>query len=492
MYLIYKLIVSNLGAIGVIVVMSTNSGLDTIGEVYWLLDRVLEDLGMVKQLLYDKYERSERLLLSALLAFSGLMNDDTEINTLIRELSDFKWKSWSYTLSYYLGILAKNYIKKRHGLLPDNNEIKGIFEDLNKRLKEFHKTGDSRKIIDALFLEALILDLTINVLDLGASKLNDNDVEFTNRMIEESISAALNLPYDYRIKVAYTTLLFHIFYNVFDRNVVHNTLEKLLNKLLDSLTNTSIEYRAFLLRIFTALKMVNERQVVLKSLVNEYKSRFMYTTEKTLLKNLIAKLVSGEQNEDLNIEYREEGEETITLKIILTEEQIESIARPNIVQLCLLALGLVVSGYHSSYALPLHEQGNYVHFLSLIKEVGEDKVHDRLLLLDKFNFDRAFTAFLNERFWPIFRNKLILELILLTWVAIVLDHFSSPILGNLVHFATLLIGSTTAVLCILNRFASIIHAEWSKVLRYLISKERRQILINSLKEEFYRKLSIAR
>ena len=473
--------------------MGTNNELSGISEVYWLLDRVLEDLGMVKQLLYDKYEPYERLFLSSLLAFSGLTNDDTEIDNLVKELKNSRWKAWSWTISFYLGVLARNYIRKKHRLLPNVDEITDVFKDIGEKLSEFHGEGDLRKIVDALFLEALILDLTANVLNLDVSKICTN-IKFVNKLVDEYVTKSLELPFEYRIKIAYSTLVLH---DIFNKVINHDDLRKLLHGLLDYLNSINIEYRTFMLRVLTALQMIKERQKVLKSLIDEYKSRFMYTTEKVLLRKLIVKLISGDQSRDLSIKYRE-GEETIMLEIKLTEEQIENVARPNINQLCLLALGLIVSGYHSSYTLPLHEQRNYIHFTDLVKEMGEDKVQDRLLLLDKLKLDEVFISFLNEKLWPIFRSKLIFELILLGSVAVALDyflyHFLLPMAGIAGKVAHITVSGIVIVafLYILRTVANAIHAKLRETFNYLTGRKLRQALVESFKDELYKKLDISR
>ncbi|MEB3779052.1 MAG: hypothetical protein GSR85_02300 [Desulfurococcales archaeon] len=466
--------------------MSVSNELNSISEVYWLLDRVLEDLGMVKQLLYDKYESYERLFLSSMLTFSGLINDGTEIDSLIKEFKSSRWRAWTWTVSFHLGVLARNYIRKKHGELPNINEIADMFKDITKKLKEFHSEGNLRKTVDALFLEALTLDIATNTLSLDSSKLYTN-IEFTSKVVDEYIIKALELPSEHRIKVAYSTLVFHY---VFNKTINYGDLRKLLRGPLDSLDNINIEYRTFMLRILTALQMIKERQRVLKSLVDEYKSRFMYTTEKILLRKLIAKLISGNQSKDLNIKYRE-SEETIILEVTLTEEQIENIAKPNITQLCFIALGLLISGYHNSYTLPLYEQRNYVHFISLIKKIGEDKVQDRLLFLDKLEFDKAFTAFLNEEVWPIFRNRLIYKSILLGGIAGVLDYALLPEIGDIAHSIP---GVIIIVLFyhILRGLINITHTKWYEVLNYLFSGKLRQALVESFRDEFYKKLGISR
>ncbi len=466
--------------------MDVGNELSNISEVYWLLDRVLEDLEMVKQLLYDKYEPYERLFLSSLLAFSGLINDGTEIDELIKELESSRWRAWTWTISFYLGVLARNYIRKKHGTLPNINELVDMFKDIDEKLREFYGEGDSRKIIDALFLEALALDLTANTLNLNVSKLSIN-IEFLNKIIDEYLAKASELPFEHKIKIAFSTLVFH---DTLDRAINLDDLRKLLYDLLDSLDSINIEYRAFTLRVFTALQMIKERQRVLKSLIDEYKLRFMYTTEKTLLRKLIAKLISGNQSRDLSIKYKE-SEETITLEITLTEKQIENIARPNITQLYLLALGLMISGYHSSHTLPLHEQHNYIYFTNLVKEVGKDKVQDRLLLLDRLKLDESFTSFLNEKFWPIFRNKLILELILLGEIAGALDYFLLPMAGDAAHLTIPSI-AILAFLYVLKTIANAVHTKLPEAFGYLISKKLRQSLIESFRNEFYKKLGMSR
>jgi len=472
--------------------MDVDDELNIIGEVYWLLDRVLEDLGMVKQFVYDKYEPYERLFLSSILAFSGLINDDTKIDRLIKELESSHWKAWTWTVSFYLGVLARNYIEKKHGTLPNINEIDDMFKDIHKKLKKFHSEGNPQKTVDALFLEALTLDIAINTLSLDPSKLYI-DIEFITKLIDEYVTRALELPFEHRVKVAYSIIVFHDIINI---AIKYDQLRKLIYGLLDSLDSINIEYRTFMLRVLTALHMIKERQRVLKSLINEYKSRFMYTTEKTLLRKLIAKLISGNQNKDLSIRYRESGE-IIALEITLTEEQIENIARPNIIQLCLMALGLMISGYHSSYTLPLYEQRNYVYFTSLVRKVGEDKVQDRLLFLDRLEFDEVFTTFLNEEIWPIFRSRLIYESILLgllVGIAGFLDYALLPMIGNITHSIPVFIIIVPLLwLCnMLRGLIDITHAKWNEVLNYLFSRRLEQTLIESLKNEFYKKLGISR
>ena len=467
--------------------MGISNELSSISEVYWLLDRVLEDLGMVKQLLYDKYESYERLLLSSLLAFSGLINDGTEIDRLTKELECSRWRAWTWTISFYLGVLARNYIRRKHGTLPNINELASVFKEINEKLKEFYSERDSRKIVDALFLEALTLDLTVNILNLDGSKLYMN-IKFLNKVINEYIMKALELPFEHRIKMIYSTLVFH---SILGKPINLDYLRKLLYNLLDSLDSVNIEYRTFILRVFTALQMIKERQRVLKSLIDEYKSRFMYTAEKTLLRKLIAKLISGNRGENSSIKYKER-EEAVTLEITLTEEQIENIARPNIVQLCLLALGLMVSGYHSSYTLPLHEKRNYIYFTNIVKEAGKDKAQDRLLFLDRLRLDESFTSFLDEKLWPIFRNKLILELMLLGGVAWVLDYyFFLPVMGNVAHLTILGI-AVIAFFYILRTFANIIHTRLCETFNYLASRKLRQTVIESFRDELYKKIGILR
>jgi len=472
--------------------MSIGDELNIIGEVYWLLDRVLEDLGMVKQLLYDKYEPYERLFLSSMLAFSGLINDDTEIDRLIKELESFRWRAWTWTVSFYLGVLARNYIIKKHGASPNITEIADLFKDIHEKFKEFHNEGDPRKTVDALFLEALTLDIATNALSLDPSKLSV-DIEFITKLIDEYMTKAVELSFEHRVKVAYSTLVFHI---IFNKTINYEYLKKLTQGLLNSLDSINIEYRTFILRVLTSLQMIKERQIVLKSLVNEYKSRFMYTTEKTLLRELIAKLISGNQSKDLSIRYKE-NEETITLEITLTEEQMENLARPNITQLCFMALGLMISGYHRSYTLPFYEQRNYVYFTNLIKNVGEYKVQDRLLLLDRLEFDKVFVAFLDERVWPIFRSRLIYESILLGLlggIAGILDIVLLPAIGNIAHSILGAMGVIIIALIyhILRGLINITQSKWNEVLNYLFSRKLGQALVGSLRDEFYKKLGISR
>ena len=466
--------------------MSISNELSDISEVYWLLDRVLEDLGMVKQMLYNEYEPHERLFLSSLLALFGSINNGSEIDELLKELKSSQWKTLASTISFYLGVLAKNHIRKKQGTLSNINELVDMFNDINKKLRECYYEGNSRKIVDALFLEALILDLTVNILNLDVSKFYTND-EFLNKVANEYTTKVSEISFEYRIKMAYSALVFH---SILGETINLNDLRKLVHGLLDSLDSISIEYRAFALRVFTALQMVKERQRVLMSLVNEYKSRFMYTTEKTLLRKLIARLTSGNGDKDVSIKYKE-SEETITLEITLTEEQIESIAKPNITQLCLLALGLMISGYHSSYTLPLYEQRNYIHFTDLIKEVGKDKAWDMLLLLDRLKLDEAFSSLLNEKFWPIFRDKLIFELILLGETVAALDYILSSIaiVGIVAHFIILII--IPAILYVLKTLAENIHTKMREIFYYLTSKKLRQALIESFRNEFYKKLGIS-
>lgn len=99
--------------------MLMNDRVNSTCEVYWLLDRVLDDLAMVNQLLYDKYEPYERLLLLSILAFSGITNDNTKINDLIKYLESSRWKAQSWSISFNLGILARDYIRKKHNILPN-------------------------------------------------------------------------------------------------------------------------------------------------------------------------------------------------------------------------------------------------------------------------------------------------------------------------------------------------------------------------------------
>jgi len=462
--------------------MNTNSKSSDISEVYWLLDRVLEDLGMAKQLLYDKYQYHERLLLSAALAFSGLINDDTEINDLIKKLEDFRWRTWATTISFYLGLLARNYIRKRRGSLPSKAEVSKMFEDINKKFKEFHKEGNIKKAINVLFIKALFLDLT-KMLDLDVSNIGTSN--FTHKILSEYLTKALELPLEYRIKLSYTALVFH---DLLNEAISCDDLKRLLSAPLSSLSNINVEYRTFMLRVLTALQMIEGRQEVLKSLVNEYKSRFMYTTEKALLKKLIAKLISGNRDKDLNIRCTE-NKEAISLEIILTEEQIESIARPNIIQYSLIALGLMISGYHHSYTVPLCEQHNYFSYINLVKEVWKGKVQDRLLLLDKLKLDRALITFLNKKVWPTLRNEMIYKSILLLGIIVVLDFVLLPIIGGYIH---IILGAAATVFIlfvgILKTIADVIHTKYLEILKCLSSRRLRQILIQKLKEQIYEEL----
>ncbi|MCE4624137.1 MAG: hypothetical protein F7B11_05270 [Caldisphaeraceae archaeon] len=217
---------------------------------------------MVKQLLYDKYEPYEKLFLSSIVALSGSINDGTEINSLIKELGSSRWKNFALTVSFYLGVLARNYIIKKHGTLSNINEIVDISKDIHEKLKEFHSKGDQRKTVDALFLEALTLDIAVNTLSLDSSKL-DTNVEFMSKLIDECMAKAPELQFELRIKVAYSVLVFH---DILNKTINYDDLRKLLHGLLDSLDNINIEYRTFMLRVLTALQTIKEKQRVLKSL----------------------------------------------------------------------------------------------------------------------------------------------------------------------------------------------------------------------------------
>ncbi|MCS7386000.1 MAG: hypothetical protein NDF55_04610 [archaeon GB-1867-005] len=81
---------------------------------------------------------------------------------------------------------------------------------------------------------------------------------------------------------------------------------------------------------------------MLKSLVSEYKLRFVHVAWKILLRKLAARLVTGSRGGDLTIKCRE-GNGTVTLEIRLSEKQVKGMARSNVTQLWLLALRLMTS-----------------------------------------------------------------------------------------------------------------------------------------------------
>ncbi len=466
--------------------MNINNAQNTIGEVYWLLDRIIEDLSMVKQLIFESYESHERLLVYAVLALSGLINDDTYINIFIKDLENSRWRAWTWTLSFYLGVLIENYIRKRRGLLLNVNEINNLINEINKKLNQFYIKRNIRKVIDALFLDALVLDITTNVLGIDVSAMNEN-IKFIDKFLSEYDIKTSKLQPEYKVKMAYSLLIFS---ELFNKSIQYNYLKELIFGSLESLDSINIEYRTFMLRILTSLQMIEERQLVLKSLVNEYKSRFMYTTEKKLLKKLVAELVSGKQDEEINIKYKED-EEIITLEIILTDEEIENIARPNVIQLSLMALGLMLSGYHSSYTLPFLEQRNYMNFINFIKEIKDDKVHKRLMILDRLEFNRILIDFLNEKVWRPLRNELICKMLFFLVVSAIVDFLLLPLIGKLAH----MLPALTIILFIyyiLKVFSDITHVKLREVIFLVFKKESRQVLIESLRDEFYKRLKIAR
>ncbi|MGB9959868.1 MAG: hypothetical protein ACPLKQ_05045 [Candidatus Bathyarchaeales archaeon] len=465
---------------------SNNVG-DT-SEVYWFLDKALEELGMVKHLLYDKYDPYERLFLLSTLTFSGLINDGTEINNLLKELEKNRRKVWTWSLSFYLGVLARNYVKKRHRMLPNVNEIINVLKDVNMRLKEFSDRGDLQRSIDALFLEALVLDLSTDVLNLVNRNELYKDIEsfdsaLISKVLKECETKAIGLTHEYKTKLAYCILALRtIFNNVVDQEY----LRKLLNDLINSMSIINIEHKVFILRVFTALQMIKERQITLRSIANEYKSRFMHTTEKSLLRELVAKLISESPfEEESNIKYTEN--KSITLRIELTEEQIESIAKPNVVQLCLLALGLMISGYHRSYVLPSPEEHNYIRFMNVVKDIEKNKIHDRLLFLDKQELDIILTKFLDENVWPAFRDKLIYESASLMFVAFALDYILVPIIGNLAHSVPSII-ALVLLYQIVKKLADIMHAEYWTAIQQLFSKKLKQKVLTSFKDDLYKRL----
>lgn len=214
----------------------------------------------------------------------------------------------------------------------------------------------------------------------------------------------------------------------------------------------------------------------------------MYTTEKIIVRKLVAELISDKQYKKLDIKYKENGR-TIKIEIILTEEQIQNIARPNIIQLCFLALGLMVSGYQSSYALPFYEQRNCIKFTNFMSNIKENMIYDRLLLLDKLKLSGAFTSLFEEKFWPIFKSLLLVKLILIGGLAMVLDYSLSMRIGNISHLAIIPATIAFALLYLLRSLAIIIDEKLRGTWSYLVSKKFKHAMIESYKKDLFDKLN---
>lgn len=134
-----------------------------------------------------------------------------------------------------------------------------------------------------MFLEALILDITDNMLNLDVSKIYIVTNLISN-VIKEGTIKALELPLEYRIKVAYISTVFRY---MLKEEVSHEDIRKLLYEPLIYLNNINIEFRAFMLRPLTALLMIKERQRVLKLLVEEYSRVLCIPQRKLSSENLL-------------------------------------------------------------------------------------------------------------------------------------------------------------------------------------------------------------
>ena len=144
----------------------------------------------------------------------------------------------------------------------------------------------------------------------------------------------------------------------------------------------------------------------------------------------------------------------------------------------------MISGYHNSYTIPFPEHRNYINFDNLVKETEKNKVRDRLLFLDRFKFEKYLTDFLNEKIWPIYRDKLFFEATVLFGGAIIIDHLLLPIIGNIAHLSTLFGVLVAILLPLLRTIANIINIGWKESLKCIFSRKYRQVLIKSLRTLF--------
>ena len=456
-----------------------------LSEIYWLLDEVLEKLSLIKQLPYEIYEPHEKLFLFSILSLSGIMNSEDQISNLIKELEDYKWRNPEGTIAFYLGILSKNYLKEKHGSLLDINELNKCSNFIVSKVEQFCRENDIRKIIDALFIQAIFADLTINILNVTLSKYR---MTIPSEIIRKLLVEIPNSSPDSGAKVLFGLSILH---ELFDLDVDKNSLRNLSKELVSSIDAVSIEYRAFMLKALTILQMLRERQAVLKSLTDEYKKRFLHTIEKDLVKRLITTLSTRGNGQNSGIRFTDQGSGIVRLEIELSEEKMQVISSPNLIQLCLLALGLIVSGYHKSYTLPFHEQDNYIRFNDILRKFGKETTPTRLLILDRFEHNSALHSFLSEKFWPNFRNNLITSLILWNLILII-AIILLPKIAWVFALETIGIVATNFLLIslILKKIIEVSLKESTKIALSLFKiKSFKERVINQLREDFYNRIS---
>ena len=162
----------------------------------------------------------------------------------------------------------------------------------------------------------------------------------------------------------------------------------------------------------------------------------------------------------------------------------QAIASPNVIQLCLLALGLIISGYHKSYTLPFHEQDNYIRINETLRKYGEEISRTRLRIIDIVKHDLAVHDFLKEKIWPILRNNLILWNIILVMLII----FLLPNIG-LIWLTLGILGGFLLTSSILKKVLEVSLQESFKLTQSLFRESYKERVIERLKEDLYKRIS---
>ena len=215
-----------------------------LSEMYWLLDEVLEKLNLIKQLPYEIYETHERLLLFGVLSLSGTVNNEAQIRDLIKKIEEYKWSTPENTMAFYLGILSRNYLKKKHNLLSDIDELNKCFNNITSKVKEFCKENSLRKIVDALFIQAVFIDLMINMLNITLAR-SSTTVKTLKKITKKLLMQISELSFDHRIKILYSLSVLHEFLEI---DINKNWLMEFSKGLASNINKVSIEYRAFMLK----------------------------------------------------------------------------------------------------------------------------------------------------------------------------------------------------------------------------------------------------
>ena len=451
-----------------------------LSEMYWLLDEVLEKLNLIKQLPYEIYETHEKLLLFGVLSLSGIVNNEAQIRDLIKKIEEYKWSTPENTMAFYLGILSRNYLKRKHNLLSDIDELNKCFNNITSKVNEFCKENSVRKIVDALFIQAVFIDLMINMLNITLAR-SSTTVKTLKKITKKLLMQISELSLDHRIKILYSLSVLHEFLEI---DINKNWLMEFSKGLASNINKVSIEYRAFMLKALTILRMLPERQAVLKSLTEEYRRRLLHTLEKDLVRKLVTALSTRNSERISGIRFTDQGRGIITLEIELLEEQMQAIASPNVIQLCLLALGLIISGYHKSYTLPFHEQDNYIRINETLRKYGEEISRTRLRIIDIVKHDLAVHDFLKEKIWPILRNNLILWNIILVMLIIFL------LLNIGLIWLTLgILGGFLLTSSILKKVLEVSLQESFKLTQSLFRESYKESVIERLKEDLYKRIS---